>query len=86
MNLITFLKCNEGRINCLKTLDDGRLAAGDQNSNLIIYNKETFNPEITIKNNLSGLCNFTQLKNKNIACSFTSHYTIKIIKIKNNKL
>ena len=28
--------------------------------------------------------NFTQLKNKNIACSFYSNNTIKIIKIKNN--
>ncbi len=37
---VTILKCNEGEINCLKTLDDGRLAAGDSKSNLIIYNKE----------------------------------------------
>ena len=51
---------------------------------LIIYNKETFNPEITIKNNLSSLYNITQLKNKNIACSFGSDYTLKIIKINNN--
>ena len=27
---------------------------------------------------------FTQLKNKNIACSFYNNYTLKIIKIKNN--
>ena len=47
-NIIT-LKCNEGSIFCLKTLDDGRLAAGDQYSNLIIYNKQTFNPDIIIK-------------------------------------
>ena len=75
---------NQGGINCLKTLDDGRLAAKDDYSNLIIYNKETFNPEITIKNNLSNLYNFAQLKNKNIACSFWSDRTLKIIKINNN--
>ena len=68
----------------LKTLDDGRLAAGDSSSNLIIYNKQTFNPDIIIQNNLSYLFNFTQLKNKNIACSFNKDFTLKIIKIKNN--
>ena len=81
MNNIKTLNNNQGGICCLKTLDDGRLAAGDGSSNLIIYNKDTFNPEITIKNNLSYLFNFTQLKNKNIACSFDSNYTLKIIKI-----
>ena len=60
MNNIKTLNNNQGSIYCLKTLDDGRLAAGDYYSNLIIYNKETFNPEITIKNNLSYLWNFTQ--------------------------
>ena len=84
MNLITIIKCNEGWIWCLKTLDDGRLAAGDEYSNLIIYNKETFKPDIIIQNNLNNLSNFTQLKNKNIACSFLSNNTLKIIKIKNN--
>ena len=84
MNLITILKCNQGYICCLKTLDDGRLAAGDEYSNLIIYNKEAFNTDIIIQNNLSYLFTFTQLKNKNIACSFFSNDTVKIIRIKNN--
>ena len=81
---IKTLNNNEGWIICLKTLDDGRLAASDSNSNLIIYNKYTFNADIIINNNLSHLWNFTQLKNKNIACSFDSDSTLKIIKIKNN--
>ena len=54
MNLITIIKCNQGYIRCLKKLDDGRLAAGDSNSNLIIYNKETFEPIIK-QNNLDSL-------------------------------
>ena len=83
MKNIKTLNNNKGNIFCLKTLDDGRLAAGDEYSNLIIYNKETFNPDIIIQNNLSYLYNFTQLKNKNIACSFSSNNTMKIIKIKN---
>ena len=84
MNHITTLKCNNGSILCLKTLEDGRLAAGDEFSNLIIYNKDTFKPEIIIQNNLERLLNFTQLKNNYIACSFLKNYTLKIIKNINN--
>ena len=51
MKHIITLNDNKGSIWCLKTLEDGRLAAGDEYSNLIIYNKETFKPEIIIKNN-----------------------------------
>ena len=80
---IKTLNNNEGGITCLKTLDDGRLAVGDFKSNFIVYNKETFNPDIIIKNNLGELWNFTQLKNKNIACSFKNNHTLKILKIKN---
>ena len=53
-----------GGICCLKILDDGRLAAGDSFSNLVIYNKDTFIPDIIINNNLGVLCNFIQLKTK----------------------
>ena len=84
MKNFRILNNNEGTIWCVKTLDDGRLAAADSKSNLIIYNNETFEPEIIIKNNLEQLWNFTQLKNKNIACSFESNNTLKIIKINNN--
>ena len=85
MQIIKTLNNNKGYIFCLKTLDDGRLAVGDSNSNLIIYNKETFNADIIIQNNLKSLLNFIQLKNKNIVCSFKSSLTLKIIKIKNNE-
>ena len=57
MNILT-LNYNIGCIYCLKTIDDGRLAAGDEGSNLIIYDKETFNPDIIINNNLGFLLNF----------------------------
>ena len=84
-NMINFktLDNNQGTITCLKILDDGRLSAGDSKSNLIIYNIETFKPDIIIKNNLGYLWNFTQLKNKNLICSFNNNNTFKIIKIKN---
>ena len=85
MNNYKTLNNNKGLIYCLQILDDKRLAASDSKSNLIIYNKETFNPDITIQNNCSSLLHFKQLKNKNIAVSFISDFTIKIIKIKNEK-
>ena len=87
MNNIKTLNNNYGNIVCIKTLDDGRIAAGDQNSNLVIYNKETFNPDIIIKNNLGNLFNFVQLKNKNLACTYHTYQAVdilKIIKIKSN--
>ena len=83
MNSIKTLNDNKGDIYCLTILDDGRLAAGDSNSNLIIYDEETFKPDIIIKNNLNKLYNLIQLKNKYLACSFDGNSTFKIIKIKN---
>ena len=85
MKNIKNLTNNKGNIYCLKTLYDGRLASGDSNSNLIIYNIQTFNPDIIIQNNLGSLFNFIQLKNKFIVCSFYNNYTFSIIKIKNNE-
>ena len=84
MNNFKTLDNNQGTITCLKIIDDGRLAAGDSKSNLIIYNKETFKPEIIINNNLGYLWNFTQLKNKNIICSFNNNNTFKVVKINKN--
>ena len=84
--IVNTLNNNENYINCLKILDDGRLAAGDSSSNLVIYNKENFKPEIIIKNNLGNLFNITQIKNKFLACSFAKDSTIKIIKIKKNNV
>ena len=57
MNIYKTLYNNEGSIYCLKILDDGRLAAGDYYSNLIIYNKQTFKTDIIINNNLGQLWN-----------------------------
>ena len=36
-------------IYCLTTLKDGRLVSGSCDSSIIIYNKETFKPDLTIK-------------------------------------
>ena len=84
MDNLTTLNNNQRDIFSLVKLNDERFAAGDSFSNLIIYNKETFKPDLIIKNNLGNLFTFTQLKNKNLACSFDKNNTLKIIKIKNN--
>ena len=84
INNVKTINYNKGQIYCIKTLIDGRLAAGDSESNLIIYNNATFNPDIIIQNNLGQLYNFIQLKNNNIVCSFYNDFTLKIIKINNN--
>ena len=83
MNIFKTLTNNQRDIWLLSPLIDGRFAAGDSYSNLIIYNKQ-FNPDLIIKNNLGNLITFTQLKNKNIACSFITDFTLKIIKINDN--
>ena len=70
MNNYKTLNNNKELVYCLQILDDKRLAASDSESNLIIYNKVSFNPDITIQNNCSALNHFIQLKNKNIASIF----------------
>ena len=42
MNNFKTLNNNKGSIWCLKTLDDGRLAAASSDCNLIIYNKKYY--------------------------------------------
>ena len=49
MKNIKTLNNNKGGILYFKTLDDGRLAVGDKNSILIIYNEEKFNTDILLK-------------------------------------
>ena len=83
MNLYKTFDNKETFVYCLNILDDGRLAAGDSNSNLTIYNKDTFKADLIIQNDLDELWNFTQLKNKNFACSFAKDFTLKILKLKN---
>ena len=51
-------------------LQDGRLASGGGDGNIIIYNKETFKPELTICEHTKGVWDLIQLKNGNlVSCS-----------------
>ena len=52
-------------------LQDGRLASGGYDGSIIIYNKQTFVPELTIKKHKDSICNIIQLKNGNLlSCSY----------------
>ena len=56
-----FLRLNshEKPIICLCVLNDGRLVSGSEDNNIIIYNKKTFKPDLTIskhKDCIISLC------------------------------
>ena len=78
------LNINKSEIFCLQILEDGRIASSS-NSNIIIYNKKTFEPEINIENKCGKITYFIELKNKNIVAAFYDYKfsTIKVIKIIN---
>ena len=46
-------------------LQDGRIAAGGYSNSIIIYNKESFKSELTIKEHSSYIMYLTQLRNGN---------------------
>ena len=86
-NIYKNINTNKSEILCLQKLEDGRFASSDTNSNIIIYNNETFEPEINIENNSGKITYFIQLNNKNIVAAFYNFKfsTLKIIKIINKK-
>ena len=52
-------------------LQDGRLASGGGDGSIIIYNKKSFKPEITIKEHSRHVYDLIQLKNGNLlSCSY----------------
>ena len=66
-------------------LKDGRLSSSAGDNTLIIYNKDTFEPDIIIREHTNYVNYHIQLRNENIVtCSWDN--TLKIIKlIPNNK-
>ena len=54
----------------LLQLQDGRLASGGNDGSIIIYSKQTFTPELTIKEHKDSIWDIIQLKNGNLlSCS-----------------
>ena len=66
------LSCHGNKaIYTILQLQDGRLASGGNDGSVIIYNKQTFIPEITIKKHTKSIYDIIQLKNGNLlSCSY----------------
>ena len=69
---------------CLSILKDGRLVSGSDDNSIIIYNKETYQPDLTIKENKGGITCITTLSSGILSiCSYDKN--IKLFNIKKNK-
>ena len=69
---------------CLSILKDGRIVSGSEDKSIIIYNKETYQPDLTIKEHSKGITCITTLSSGILAsCSWDK--TIKLFNIKDNK-
>ena len=78
---ITSLSVHTEVVFCLTLLYDGRLVSGSYDHSIIIYNKETYQTNIIIKEHKDAVRNLTQLKNKILAsCSLDKK--IKLFNIK----
>jgi len=81
---INILNNHKAHVNCLTILKDGRLVSGSDDKSIIIYNKETYNPDLAIKEHNSYVFCITTLSSGILAsCSFDR--TIKLFNIKNNE-
>ena len=65
-------------------MNDGRLVSGSNDGSIIIYNKETYKPDIIIKEHSSALKYITQLSS-GILASCSDDKSIKLFNIKENK-
>ena len=55
-NPIFTLKSHKDSVLCLTLIEDGRLASGAQDFLIIIYNKQTFQPELKINEHKGEIC------------------------------
>ena len=65
-------------------LQDGRLASGGNDGSIIIYNKQTFVPELTIKEHQDTVYDIIQLKNGNLLSCSHDDKTMKEYKLNEN--
>ena len=63
----------ENQIKTIYILQDGRIAAGDEKGNIIIYNKYNFKPEMTIKES-ACIMYITQFKNGSLVSLLDNGY------------
>ena len=65
-------------------LQDGRLASGGNDGSIIIYNKQTFVPELTIKKHKDSIYDIIQLKNGNLLSCSRNDKTMNEYKLNEN--
>ena len=81
---IHILNNHSSNVYCLTLLKDGRLVSGSYDKSIIIYNKETYKPDLTIKEHNNYIYCVTTLSS-GILASCSGDYTIKLFNIKNNE-
>ena len=69
---------------CLNILKDGRLVSGSGDKSIIIYNKDAYQPDLTIKEHNNSIICITILSS-GILASCSKDKTIKLFNIKDNK-
>ena len=69
---------------CLTILKDGRLVSGSYDNSIIIYNKETYKPDLIIKEHKDPIFCITTL-NSGILASCSADKTIKLYYIKDHE-
>ena len=70
---------------CLSILKDGRLVSGSSDKSIIIYNKETYQPDLTIKEH-NGAITCIKTLSSGILASCSRDKTIKLFNIKDNNI
>ena len=83
-NPIYKLTNHSSSVLCLCVLNDGRLVSGSADNSIIIYNKNTFQPDLIIKVHNSSICFIIQLSSGELV-SCLEEKTIKLFNIKGVK-
>ena len=78
------LNFHSNTISCSTVLKDGRFVTGSGDKSIIIYNKETFKPDLMINEHNNIVNNIIELNSGKLA-SCSSDNTIKIFKIIRNE-
>ena len=78
------LNFHSNSVNCLAILNDERLVSGSDDNNIIIYNLDTYKPDIIIKDHKGPILYITKLSTGMLA-SCSQDKTIKLFEIKGNK-
>jgi len=81
---IHILNNHTSYVNCLTILKDGRLVSGSSDKSIIIYNKETYKPDLTIKEHKDDVFCIITLSS-GILASCSCDETIKLFNIRDNK-